>query len=173
MYPALLLTPIFVVLMACIHHYAAGDKKLFSLIGLSFAVIAAAVISIDYFIQLTAIQPSLLKGETDGLSLVSQYNPHGIFIALETLGYLMMSTAFLFAGAVFAGRDWVERTIRWLFISGFALTVGSLIVLSLLFGNDLEYRFEVVVILIDWMVLIVSGILLSVVFKRARRDGSS
>ena len=173
MYPALLLTPIFVVLMASIHHYAAGDKKLFSLIGLSFAVIAAAVISIDYFIQLTVMQPSLLKGETDGLSLVSQYNPHGIFIALETLGYLMMSTAFLFAGAVFAGRDWVERTIRWLFISGFALTVGSLIVLSLLYGNDLEYRFEVVVILIDWMVLIVSGILLSVVFKRARRDGSS
>jgi hypothetical protein len=173
MYPALLLTPLFVVLMACIHHSAEGDKKLFSIIGLSFAVIAAAMITIDYFIQLTVIQPSLLSGETDGLSLVSQYNPHGIFIALEALGYTMMSVAFLFAAAVFAGRDWVERTLRWLFIAGFLLAVGSLIVLSLLYGNDLEYRFEVAVILIDWMVLIVSGVLVSVVFKRAERDLSS
>jgi hypothetical protein len=171
MYPAMLLTPIFVVLMACIHHYASGDKRLFSSIGLSFAVITAAVITIDYFVQLTVVQPSLLKGEADGLSLVTQYNPHGIFIALEDLGYLMMSVAFLFAAAVFAGRDWVERTIRWLFISGFILAVGSFSFLSLLYGNDLEYRFEVVVILIDWMVLIVSGVLLGVVFKRAGQEG--
>jgi hypothetical protein len=171
MYPALLLTPIFVVFMACIHHYASGDKKLFGLIGLSFAMIASAVITIDYFIQLTVIQPSLVRGETDGLSLFSQYNPHGIFIALEALGYITMSVAFLFAAAVFAGRNWVEQTIRWLFISGFILAVGSLIVLSLLYGNDLEYRFEVLVIVIDWMVLIVSGVLVSVVFKRAGQDG--
>jgi hypothetical protein len=173
MYPALLLTPLFVVLMACVHDYAAGDRKLFSLIGLSFAAIAAALITTDYYIQLTVMQPSLLKAETDGLALVSQYNPHGIFIALEALGYVMMSVAFLFAAAVFAGRGWLERALRWLFTSGFILAVGSLIVLSLLFGNDLEYRFEVVVILIDWMVLIVSGALLSVVFKRARPDGST
>jgi hypothetical protein len=170
MYPALLLTPLFVVFMACIHQYTSGDKKLFSLIGLSFAMIAAALLMIDYFIQLTVIQPSLLRGETDGLSLLSQYNPHGIFIALEALGYLMMSVAFLFAAAVFAGRDWIERTLRWLLISGFLLAIGSLIVLSLVYGNNLEYRFEVVVILIDWTVLIVSGVLVSVVFKRARRD---
>jgi len=48
MYPALLLMSIFVVFMACIHHCAPGDKKLFSLIGLSFAVIAATLIMIDY-----------------------------------------------------------------------------------------------------------------------------
>jgi hypothetical protein len=101
----------------------------------------------------------LLKGETDGLSLVSQYNPHGIFIALEALGYIMMSVAFLFAGVVFVGRDWVERALRWLFIAGFIFAVGSLIVLTLLYGNDLEYRFELAVISIDWLVLIISGVL--------------
>jgi hypothetical protein len=171
MYPAMLVTSVFLVLMACIHHYASGDKKLFSLIGLSFAIIATALISIDYFIQLTVMKPSLLRGETDGLSLVSQYNPHGIFIALETLGYIMMSCAFGFAAAVFTGRDRVERALRWLFIVGFVLAVGSLVVLSLLYGHDLEYRYELLVISIDWTVLIVAGVLLSVIFKRARRDG--
>jgi hypothetical protein len=76
MYPALLVTALFVVLMACIHQYASADRKLFSLIGVCFAVIAAAVIMADYFMQLTVMQPSLLQGETDGLSLLSQYNPH-------------------------------------------------------------------------------------------------
>jgi hypothetical protein len=169
----MLLAPLFVVVMACIHHYASSDKQLFSLIGLSFAAVAAALITTDYFIQLTVIQPSLLRGETAGISLISQYNPHGIFIALEALGYLLMSVAFVFAAAVFDGPERVERLLRWLFIASFALAAGSLIVLSLLFGNDLEYRFEVVVILIDWLALIVSGGLLSVVFKRAGRDGAS
>jgi hypothetical protein len=171
MYPALLVTSLFVVLMACIHQYASADTKLFSLISVCFAVIAAVVIMVDYFIQLTVIQPSLLKGESEGLSLVSQYNPHGIFIALEALGYLMISVAFVFAAAVFAGRNWLERIIRWLFISGFTLAVGLLIVLSLLYGNDLDYRFEVFVITIDWTVLIIAGALLSVIFKRAGQAG--
>jgi hypothetical protein len=171
MYPALLVTSLFVVLMACIHGCASADKKLFSLIGMCFAVIAAAVIMVDYFIQLTVIQPSLLKGETEGLSLISQYNPHGIFIALETLGYLMMSVSFVFAAPVFGGYDWVERTVRWLFIAGFTLTIGLLIVLSLLYGNDLDYRFEVFVITIDWTVLIIAGALVSVIFKRAEQAG--
>jgi hypothetical protein len=118
---------------------------------------SAALIIIDYFIRLTVIQPSLLKGETDGLSLISQYNPHGIFIGLEALGYLLMNVAFLFVAPVFAGRDWVERTLHWLFVAGCTLALGSLIILSLLYGHDLEYRFELAVISIDWLVLIIVG----------------
>jgi hypothetical protein len=94
-----------------------------------------------------------------------------MFIALEALGYLLMSVAFVCAAPVFTGRDWVERTIRWLFMAGFTLAVGLLIVLSLLYGHDLDYRFEVAVITIDWTVLISTGALLSVVFKRAGRAG--
>ena len=119
------------------------------------------------------MQPALLKGETEGLSLFSQYNPHGIFIALEDLGYLMMSVAFLFFAMVFDGRNRIERAIRWLFITSFVLAVGSLVVLSLLYGKNLDYRFEVTVILINWTVLVVSGVLLSVFFKRAGQYGTS
>ena len=71
MYPASLLVLAFVVLMACIHQYARDDKKLFSQIGLLFAVISTTAIATDYFIQLAVMQPSLLKGETEGLSLFS------------------------------------------------------------------------------------------------------
>jgi hypothetical protein len=163
-YPGFLLALSFVVLMACIHAYAPAERKIFSQIGLTFAAIYAAVIATDYFIQFTTVQPSLLAGETAGLSLITQYNPHGIFIALEGIGYMMMSVAFLFAAPVFTGGK-IERAIRWLFVSGFVLGVLSFIVLSLAKYDVVAY--EVTILSIDWIVLIVNGILLSILFKRS------
>jgi hypothetical protein len=171
MYPAFLMALLFVVLVVCIHHYAAVDKQVFSQIALPFAVISATAHAINYFIQLAVVQPSLLKSEVEGLSLLSQYNPHGVFIALEDVGYLMMGVAFLFVAAVFSRREKLERTIRLLFITSSVLAIGSLILLALFYGSDLEYRYEVAAILIDWITLIVSGALLSVFFKRAGRSG--
>jgi hypothetical protein len=165
LYPGILLAIIFVVLMVCIHYYAPNEKKIFSQIGLSFAVIYATVITIDYFIQFTMVIPSILSGQTAGLSLFTQYNPHGIFIALEGLGYFMMSVALLFAAAVFAGGK-LERAIRWLFVASFILAIVSFTVLSLLKYDIVA--FEVTILTINWTVLIVSGILLSVLFRRSR-----
>ena len=122
--PGFLLALIFVVLMVCIHRYASEERKIFSQIGLSFSLVYAVAITTDYFIQLFVIQPSILNGETAGLSLFTLYNPHGIFLALESLGYLMMSVALLFAAAVFA-KGKLERIIRWLFVTSFVLAVGS------------------------------------------------
>ena len=164
LYPGFLLAPAFVVLMVCIHNYAADDKKIFSQIGLSFALIYATVITTDYFIQWTVVVPSILNGETEGFALFTQYNPHGIFIALEGLGYLMMSVALLFAAAVFTGGR-LERAIRWLFIASFVLAIGSHVGLSLLRYDIVA--FEVTILTINWIVLIVTGALLSILFKRA------
>jgi len=168
LYPGFLLAAVFVVLMACIHSYAANGKKVFSRIGLSFALLYAGVILVDYFIQLAVIVPSLQSGETSGLSPFTQYNPHGIFITFEALGYLLMSVAFLFAAPVFAGGR-AERTIRWLFVASFVLAIVAFIVLPLA-GYDIV-AFEVTVLTINWVVLIVSGALLTLIFRRAGHGG--
>ena len=164
--PGILLAPTFVVLMACIGAYAPEPKKIYGRIGLSFAVVYAAVILVDYFLQLTVVVPSLQAGETEGLSLFTQYDPHGVFIALETLGYSMLTVALLFAAPVFAGGR-VERSIRGLFVLSFVLAVAAFVGLALL-GHDLV-AFEVTVLMIIWIVLIASGVLLGVVFRRARQ----
>ena len=166
LYPGFLLALEFVVLMACIHYYASDDKKVFSQIGLSFASICAAVITIDYFIQFVVVEPSIRSGETAGLSLFTQYNPHGIFIALEGLGYLMMSVALFFVAVVFEGGR-LERTVRWLFIASFVLAAAFLLGLSFL-GYDIV-AFEVAILTVNWAVLIASGVLLSIIFNRAGR----
>ena len=168
MIPAFLMGPLFVILVACIHQQAAADKKLFSQIALSFAVISATALAANYYIQLTVIQSSLLKAETEGLSLFSQYNPHGVFIALEDIGYLMMGIAFLFAAAVFDGRTGLDRAIRYILLVASLLAIGSLLALLLIYGHNLEYRYEVAALLIDWLTLIILGVPLSRYFTRRR-----
>ena len=170
MYPAFLVAPTFVVLMACVHFYAGDDKKLFSQIALSFAVIYAAVITTDYFIQWTVVEPSIVSGESAGLALFVQYNPHGLLVALESLAYLVMNGAFLFVAAVFAGGR-LERALRWLLVASFVVAVGSFVGLSLL-GYAI-ITFEVVIITINCIVLIVLGALLSILFRRPDAVGPS
>jgi hypothetical protein len=162
--PGLLLVPIFVVLMASIHAYAPEPRRILSRIGLAFAACCAVVIGVDYFTQFAVVIPSLQGGETADLSLFTQYNPHGLFIASEALGYLAMSLALLFAAPVFAGGP-IERGIRWLFVGGFVLAVAAFIGFWIV-GGDL-IAFEVSVLSINWIVLIASGVLLSLVFRRA------
>jgi hypothetical protein len=171
MFPATLLLFSFLVLMSCVHSYATEAAKPFTLSALAFAAISAALLSVDYFIQLTVIQPSVLRGETDGLSLWSQYNPHGLFIALEALGYLLMSAALLFASAAFGRPTRLERSLRWLLVAPFVLTVSTFGALVAIYGHDLEYRFEVAVIAIDYTALIAVGTLLGILFKGAPRPG--
>jgi hypothetical protein len=169
MYPAFFMAPIFVMLQVCIHNYAPDDKKIFSQSGLVFALIYAAAMSINYFIQIEVMQPSILKGEMEGLALFSQYNPHGIFIALEDLGYLMMSLSFFCTAWVFARGDKLGKALRNLLTISPLLAFAVYIVLSLIYGKNIEYRFEVFIITFNWITAIVMGILLSIYFRRAAR----
>lgn len=173
MIPTLLLAFVFLVLMVCIHNSAGPGRELYSQIGLCFAAIATGVLSIDYYIQLAMVQPSLLQGETEGLALISQYNPHGIFIALEELGYLMMSLAFLFMGLVFVGESKLDRSLHWLFILSGLLGLGTYAAMSMIYGKALEYRFEVTILSITWLTLMPAGVLLSFWFRRLRLQSAA
>jgi hypothetical protein len=134
-----------------------------------FASLGAALILSDYVIQIAVVQPSLLDGQVSGLSLFSQYNPHGIFIALEDGGYSLMGLAFLFSGLSLGRLTRLERVVRGLLVISGIAVIGALVSFALIFGKDLEYRFEVIALSTDWIVLVVSGVLLGVVFKRLMR----
>ena len=166
MLPAMLLVVVYVILVVSIHASAAQHKKIYSQIGLSFALIAAGILLIDYYVQFSVVPISLMNQETDGLALLTQYNPHGIFIVLEELGFLLMSLSFLFLAPVFASEGRLASVVRWVFFAGFVLTMVFLIAISINFGLDRMDRFEIAVISIDWLVLVINGALLSLVFRR-------
>ena len=156
----------YVIFTISIHYNAPSENKIFSLIATAFALISSTVLLIDYFIQFAVVPISMMKGETEGIGLLSQYNGHGIFIVLEELGYIMMSLAFLFKAFVFTQKNGLERSIRWIMVLPIAVAIVAFIYYSLKFGLDRSYRFEVVLISVNWLVMITVGVLLSIYFRR-------
>lgn len=161
MYPASVLALLAVALLGVLPRRDGASAGTARRASVLLAAIAAGVLVSDYGIQLTVVQAALVKGETDGIGLLSQYNPHGVFIALENVGYLLLGLAFVAAAAAFDARSRRERVARGVLGAGGTLTAVALVVQALLYRADLEYRFEVVGIGLDWLVLIVVGVLLA------------
>ena len=172
-FPGMLLASLFVVLSICVDFWVEAEKRVFSRIAVAAATAGATLIALDYFIQFEVMQPSLLKGESDGLAFFSQYNPHGAFIAVEDLGYLGMSAAFAFLGVSLTGKSGLERATRWLLaisgVLGFATFAG----MTAAFGNNLETRFELAIITIVWTVLPVAATMLAILFRRSLRPAAN
>ncbi len=167
MYPGVLLMLLFVMLAMTVRHWVAAPRRLPAAIATAFAAIGAALIIVDYTVQLTFVQPALLVGEMQGLSAFTLYDPHGVFIAVENAGYALIGVAFVFLGvAVTSGPPRLERAVRWIFALGGSLIIAALLLFAVIFRAELEYRFEVMSLSIVWLVLISSGALLTVLFWR-------
>lgn len=167
MYPALVTAPLFVILLNGIRTHAAPDRQRFGDIAVAFGVMAATLLTADYFIQLRVIQPAVLSHEPDGLAPLTQYNPHGVFIALEEAGYLLMAVAFLFAGLALSARPRWFGAARWVFLSGSAAVILMFVGLSWAYGPRVEYRFEVASIAVDWLVIIIASVVLGIAYRPA------
>ena len=167
MYPAVILMLVFVVWVIAIHAGASPARKIFSLSAVAFALMSAMVLVPAYFIQFSVVPASLMKGETQGIALLTQYNPNGIFIVLEELGYFLMSLSFVFLAPVFQGKTKHLRTIRWVFITAFAFTFISFIIITAIHGIYRMDRFEVAAISICWLALIVNGFLTAGGFRKS------
>lgn len=171
MYPATVLMMLFVALAVVVHGHATPSRRVFTATGVAFATIAAMVLVLDYAIQLMVMQPSLLAGQADGLSVFSQYNPHGVFIAMENVGYVAMAVAFVFLAPAFTDRTRLDRVLGWLLAVAGGLTVVLLVVMAIGFGADLEYRFEVAAISVTWITLTVAAGLLAAWMHRGTSTG--
>jgi hypothetical protein len=153
-------------MMISVHKAATPEKSVFSLAGVAFSVISTLILSVDYFVQVSFIQPSLLAGETEGIAMISQFNPHGLFIILEEMGFITMNISFIFLAPALTSSTRIERSLRLTFIIGFSLMLLSFAALVLIYGINREYRFEIIIISITWIELIIVSILFTKYFKK-------
>ena len=79
-------------------------------VSISFTLISSTVLLVAYFTQFSVVPISVMKGETTGIALITQYNEHGLFIAMEE-GYITMSIALFFLAFAFSKNSRAERII--------------------------------------------------------------
>ena len=173
MYPALMLVTAFLLLVAILAAATAAPRRAYAAAALSFATLGAALLVADYGLQLFVAQPSLVVGEGESLTLISQYNPRGVFIALENLGYAALAVCYVCVGLTLTGPGRLVGAVRWVFVGGGALTWAALVGLAIAYGADLTYRFELAAISVHWLVTVSTGLMLAIHFRRlAGADGA-
>jgi len=151
--------PAFTVLMACIHDYARTERRLFSRLGMLFAIGYAVLIGFNYFMQLTLVRQNLYTAP------FAMDNPQSVFFVIEVLGYGAMGLATLFAAWVFDSGS-LEKAIRWLFVVNGVLGIGGMIGYALGLSTTILYGG-----LLAWDIIMpISSILLAILFKRAQRS---
>jgi len=160
MYLGIVLFIWFYVFILVIHKNTPKPNRIFSRIGLFFSGSTSLIMIIDYFVQVSVVPVSLKNNETQGLPLIIQYNPHGVFIALEEIGLILMSISFAFVGFVFDGKDKLSRIIKYLLWIPIIVTLFSFILITYQYGLDRKDRCEVIIISTNWIVLIISGFLI-------------
>lgn len=166
MYLAIFQLFAFVIFIVTNHFIANTAKKLFTFLSISFTLISSTVLLIAYFTQFSVVPISVMKGETEGIALITQYNEHGLFIAMEELGYISMSIALFFLAFAFSKNTRLERGIRIILITQLLLTFSAFIFYSFKFGIERSYLFEVATITINWLVIIIVCILTGIHFRK-------
>lgn len=159
---SLLLAVSFVALMASVHTATRNEAKVWTQIGLSIAIVYAAVLIWNYYLQLTVVRFD--PQQYGWLSM--EFKPETAFWALETIGYTLMSLAALFI--VLALRQGsIRRAIKaCLLVNSVLAIIGS--VGYVLTGNPLHV--SVLISLAAWSILLpIATGLLAVALRREQQ----
>ena len=156
----------FLFYIAANHFNAPPERRLFSFSGTAFAVISVTVLLLAYWTQFAVVPRSVMNGENEAVAILTQYNGHGIFIAMEELGYITMSLSLFCMAPCILPTHRLDKIIRLLFLLPFTLTAVAFIGYVIGFGTEREYRFEVAAISVNWATLIVLGILQTIQFRK-------
>ena len=71
MYFACLQLITYMIFVISIYFVSKPEKKIFGFIGISFSMITSVILLADYFIQFAVVPISFVKGETEGIGLLS------------------------------------------------------------------------------------------------------
>lgn len=155
-----LTVPLMVVLFAAIREQP-GTHGILGTLGLSFALLFAAVVSINRFVQLTVIQQAPVGPQSADLARFQPYSTGSVMFALELLGWgFFIALAALFVAPLFA-HGGLERSIRWTLVAFGAFSLVS--VVGFATGTALTSAG-----FIAWGPLLLAlAILLTVYFRRA------
>jgi hypothetical protein len=160
---------VFLIFTIAHHFLASEEKKIYSFISVAFALMASLILMTNYHVQSAVIPISMLKNQPEGIALLTQYNGHGIFIAVEEMGFTLMSLAFLFLSFTFPFKTRLEKALRVVLSAPFIANVLIFIVLFVQFGIDRDYRYEVAAITSDWLAAIAVGILAAMYLMKSTR----
>lgn len=155
MFPATVAVLSFAALLAIIEPLVTPSRWVAARLASRAAGAGAVILVVAFAVQIFVVQPSIIKGESEALTMWTQFNPHGGFIALESLGYLFLSLALLAVSRLVPGRRASRLLVRIVAAALGGLGILLLPLLAALLGANLEYLYEVTAISLVWTAILV------------------
>jgi glucan phosphoethanolaminetransferase (alkaline phosphatase superfamily) len=87
--PSLLLAFAFATTVVCLHYTVAEEKKIYTALASSFAVVYCTCVTIVYFTQLAVVIPQLLQHKIDDNHLLA-FTGNSFMVAVDCIGYGVM-----------------------------------------------------------------------------------
>jgi hypothetical protein len=160
-----LIAPTFVALIVAVHYTAPESKRIWSHLGLAFAVIYAVLCGLNYYVQLTVVRTNVL-GAPSALIEMLRFTPGSLMFAQDMLGYTFLCLATLAAAPVFSG-DRLSRWLKGLFIAHGLVFVVPLIFPTLSFSDGASGDEIGVLANLFWCALFAPiAVLLALYFRR-------
>jgi hypothetical protein len=159
----------FLVFAVAVYFTTPTRRKVFAGLAGCFAAFTVLVLMVNYYVQFSVVPVSVSNGQFEGIPLLTQYNGYGVFIAMEELGFFFMSLAFLAFSFTLERRDRLEKVLAWILTIPFVATVLSLVLYTIQYGIERDYRVEVATITANWTVAIVGGFLYAVVYRKRQK----
>jgi hypothetical protein len=100
----------------CVNEAVPSEKKVWSGLGVAFAVVYVPLVSIAYIVELFVVEPRVMSGAGAEVALLTLTRGDSVLNAVDGLGYVFQCLATLLAAQAFGG-DRLQRWVRWLFVA--------------------------------------------------------
>ncbi len=158
--PSLLLAPSFLAMLVCANAVVPRDRRIWSQLGVAFAVVYVPLCSAAYIVELFVVEPRVLRGAAGETALLTIVRGDSVFNAIDGLGYIFMSLATLVTAPAF-GNSRLESWIRRLLVAHGAVALP--ILLTYFVSRTFIYGAAL------WSVTLTAlGILMAVYFQRVQ-----
>lgn len=152
----------FLIQLECLRETVCEKKKFFIRVATHFAIAFSTLISINYFVQISAIRLQIAANQAEGISQFVQSNPNSFISAVNLLGW----TAFLGMACLFASVAMSNIHIEC--IIKYSLLVNAV----MMFSSTIAYIFSVTILQALFMfaglgaAIITESIAMCIYFKR-------
>lgn len=120
--PSLVLAPSFLAMLVCTNAVTPPDRRIWSQLGVAFALVYVPLCSSAYIVELFVVEPRILRGAVHEVTLLTIVRVDSVFNAIDGLGYIFMSLAALFTAPAF-GRGRLSRWTRGMLIAHGAMAL--------------------------------------------------
>ena len=150
----------FVIAVIALHYLLPQEKRIWSLIALSFAIMYATYVNLNYVVQLATVIPATLQGSLNEIRVLDQ-TPHSLFWDIDALGYICMGiSTFSLTFAFTPEWKWLRR---FLFANGLMVPVISFVYFYPHFSTG------ILLIGLPWIITAPGSLLLLAVFFRSEK----